>query len=160
LAKQNSEKLRCVLEVSELTISDRRNGVYEVRYRTGTGRDIAPCEVVVYAVGFGTEIGGDESYWRNDRLAQTDLEFTGNKKIRYVVSGAGDGGLVDVFRLTIRDFRHERIFSEVFGPPDNPLLAKLRSLPAVSIKEEGWLFDQFRTFEATEADAMKSAMAL
>src|SRR5262249_24873856 len=113
LVKRKNEGLRYILEVSKFKISESRNGIYEVHYRTTGGQHIVPCEVIIYSVGFGTEIGENERYWRNDRLGQTELDFTGGARVRYVVSGTGDGGLVDVFRLTIRDFRHERIFSEM-----------------------------------------------
>jgi hypothetical protein len=159
LVRKKSGALRCVLEVSEFAILGRRNDIYEFRYRTRTGQDIVPCAVILYAVGFGTEVGENAPYWRNDQLGQTELDFTGGKKVRYVVSGVGDGGLIDVFRLTIHDFRHEHIFSEMFGSPDNPLLSKLRTLANASTLEAGWLYDQFRSIETEQTEAMANAMA-
>jgi hypothetical protein len=76
------------------------------------------------------------------------------------VSGAGDGGLVDVFRLTIRDFRYERIFSEILGPPVDPLMEKLRALPDSQTQEEGWLFDQFSLIETEQAARVAQATSL
>src|SRR5262249_6088589 len=122
-----------------------------------TEQDILPCEVVIYAVGFGTETGENEPYWRNDRLGQTELGFTGAERVRYVVSGTGDGGLVDVFRLTIRDFRYERIFSEIFGPIDDRLMENLRAFRASATEEEGSLYDHFNSLESDESDRMARA---
>src|SRR5262249_22288898 len=107
LVREKSGTLRYVLEVSDFRISRPTDDIYEFYYRTPTGQDIVPCVVIIYAVGFGTEVGENAPYWRNDQLGQTELNFRGRQKVRYVVSGVGDGGLIDVFRLTIHDFRHE-----------------------------------------------------
>lgn len=70
--------------------------------------DKEPYDVGILAVGFGLEKKlsetGTPSYWRNDDLGQITL---GKKPVyRFMVSGAGDGGLLDVIRLKIKDFRH------------------------------------------------------
>ena len=66
-------------------------------------------DIVILAIGFGNErdstIRPAVSYWRNDPYAQPDL--SGRQK-RYLVSGTGDGGLVDLLRLRIVDFREDR----------------------------------------------------
>ncbi|MDX1990568.1 MAG: hypothetical protein SFV17_27990 [Candidatus Obscuribacter sp.] len=64
--------------------------------------------VVVIAIGFGIESpkirSGTSSYWRND---DTDQAIIGAKnKIKVIVSGTGDGGLIDAVRSTLKDFRH------------------------------------------------------
>lgn len=81
-------------------------------------------EIVVLAVGFGLEassLGPVQSYWRNDDLAQFELDAGSMRS--YLVSGCGDGGLVDLLRLRIRDFQHDRILEEfIGGHPDRPQL--------------------------------------
>ncbi len=150
LATQKADSLQFVLEASEIDIR-RRGELFEVHCRTPVGRDIFACEVILYAVGLGTErVSGTTSYWRNDQLGQTDLEFTGGNRVKYVVSGIGDGGLVVLFRLTVRDFKHESIFQEVFGPPDSSLLERLRGIQRAPEKAEGWLFDQFGLLVSSE----------
>jgi hypothetical protein len=73
------------------------------------------ADVVVFATGFGAEIFTDqnvrrESYWRNDDLGQAPLY---GEKQRFVVSGAGDGGLTDLFRLCLYDFSYDTLVQEV-----------------------------------------------
>lgn len=74
---------------------------------------------VVIATGFGLEADqrvegaiASGSYWRNDTLGQPLLSGT---RLTFVVSGHGDGGLVDLCRLTIERFRQDTILSEIFG---------------------------------------------
>lgn len=66
--------------------------------------------IIILAVGFGEERGSSKhlavSYWRNETYAQPDLS---GRQQRYLVSGTGDGGLVDLLRLRIADFREDRI---------------------------------------------------
>jgi hypothetical protein len=52
-----------------------------------------------------------ESYWRNEQLGQPALDGV---KQRYLISGFGDGALVDLCRLTIERFRQDTIVYELF----------------------------------------------
>lgn len=71
-------------------------------------------DIIILAIGFGDERRSSkhraDSYWRNDTLGQPDL--TGRQQ-RYVVSGTGDGGLIDLLRLRIADFREDRIGHQI-----------------------------------------------
>ncbi|XVS67859.1 hypothetical protein ACQPYE_17985 [Actinosynnema sp. CA-299493] len=81
-------------------------------------------DMVILALGFGLEVPESRqshtaalgkalktSYWRNEQLGQPNLM---QKRIKYIVSGAGDGALLDLFRLRITSFRQDRILSELF----------------------------------------------
>jgi hypothetical protein len=140
--------LKVEVGVPDLKVEQVNKGLYEVRYRSNSGQYIRPCEIVIYAVGFGIESnhGHTDSYWRNDRFGQSDLSFTG-KKIRYIVSGFGDGGLVDVFRLTIRDFRYERIFGEMFSGRGKPMFEALNQIRKSPGDGQGSLYDKFVNLE-------------
>ena len=143
-----ADRLEINVGVSELKVEQIYKGLYEVQYRSNEGQFVRPCELIVYAVGFGVEShhSQTDSYWRNDRYGQSDLSFTG-KKIRYVVSGFGDGGLVDVFRLTIRDFRYERIFGEMFSGQRKPFFESLDQVRKSPDAGLGSLYDKFASFE-------------
>lgn len=66
------------------------------------------ADIVVLAVGFGLEKGVLDrrsiSYWSNDPLNQSHLGLATKAKI--LVSGKGDGGLIDAIRAKILDFDH------------------------------------------------------
>jgi len=72
-------------------------------------------DVIILAVGFGVEkhIAPQplRSYWRDDSLHQPEIELRG-ERTRYLVSGNGDGGLIDVLRLRLRNFKHENLISD------------------------------------------------
>lgn len=71
-------------------------------------------DIVLAATGFGMERKMERvpflSYWHNDRFSQPVIDVRTPQ--RYLVSGCGDGGLVDVIRLRLLDFDHRR-FSEM-----------------------------------------------
>jgi len=76
------------------------------------------CDLLIYATGYGVESGVDSkantpSYWRNDYYAQIDMH---KEAPRYIISGVGDGGLIDLFRLKIFDFSYEVILDIIENP--------------------------------------------
>ena len=85
-------------------------------------------DAIVLATGFGLEegadgVGGSASYWRNDRLGQPEL--SGSRRT-HIISGFGDGALVDLCRLTIERFRQDTILYELFGDDLEILEEELR----------------------------------
>lgn len=72
----------------------------------GKGPRVDDFNIIVLAVGFGREPdwSGSHRYWEDDRLDQMD-----EKRKTCLVSGYGDGGLTDLMRLSIKEFRHDRI---------------------------------------------------
>jgi len=68
-----------------------------------------PFDIVVLAVGPGFEDGKD--YWRNDDYAQPVPRTIESQK--FVVSGIGDGGLIEVLRLKVNRFQHDEFFNKV-----------------------------------------------
>ena len=75
-------------------------------------------DIIVLAAGFGLENQSYDyptnSYWRNEQLGQPILDGT---RHNFVVSGYGDGALIDLCRLTIERFRQDTILYELF--PNN-----------------------------------------
>ncbi|WP_052518850.1 FAD-dependent oxidoreductase [Archangium violaceum] len=72
---------------------------------------------VLLAVGFGLErpLQGapSRSYWEDDNLDRL-LHGPGRSSFHYLVSGTGDGGLVDLLRLRLKDFRHHLVLQRYF----------------------------------------------
>lgn len=72
---------------------------------------------VILTPGFGLEKSPNKypthSYWRNEQLAQPNLNK--QEPIRYLISGFGDGALIDLCRLTIEWYRQDTILYELFG---------------------------------------------
>ncbi|MFD1258573.1 hypothetical protein ACFQ3S_17335 [Mucilaginibacter terrae] len=80
-----------------------------------TDRFNLTCDLIIYAIGYGIEVGvtkqsairGATSYWRNDAYNQTFLDESNN----FLVSGTGDGGMIDLFRLKILNFSYDYILN-------------------------------------------------
>jgi FAD dependent oxidoreductase len=73
-------------------------------------------DCAVLAVGFGLELNAPFSYWRNETLGQPELDLG---RRTYLVSGHGDGALIDLFRIRISQFRQDRILVELFSKAPN-----------------------------------------
>ncbi|MBE4753760.1 FAD-dependent oxidoreductase, partial [Corallococcus sp. ZKHCc1 1396] len=84
-------------------------------------------DIIILAVGFGLERTIPpqplHSYWRDNSLHQPEAGWT-TQPTRYLVSGNGDGGLIDLLRLRLRDFRHESIADELARAADLSKLSK------------------------------------
>lgn len=98
----------------------------------------ATFDLVVLAVGFGLETDSHTYYWRNETLAQPQL---GQARSTYVVSGSGDGAMIDLFRLRISHFRQDRILAELFSGRDD-LLERLRTVKKTN-DSNGTSFEDF-----------------
>lgn len=79
---------------------------------TTPGYREAAYDCIILAVGFGEErsvVGVPFlSYWENDSLHQE----TGRGRRSILVSGCGDGGLIDALRLRLRNFDHAEFVRE------------------------------------------------
>jgi hypothetical protein len=90
------------------------------------GANARRFRAIILAVGFGFERAFPglprHSYWHDDSLDQSDHEASK----RFLVSGLGDGGLIEFVRACIGDFRHDQIVSS-FGlnAENNPKVAAL-----------------------------------
>lgn len=73
--------------------------------------------LVVVAIGFGLElnqsVSRSVSYWDNDNLTRPVLK--GPIPRSYLVTGAGDGGLIDAVRLRLDGCRHDSLAWTVSG---------------------------------------------
>lgn len=77
-------------------------------------------DVAILAVGFGRDsTRWSEGYWTDTSLDGLEAESAGS----WFVSGYGDGGLTDLMRLCIMDFRHQEKLKEVLEAV-NPAVGK------------------------------------
>lgn len=111
-------RVRFVGSTTNIKVSEQANGwrvkaLQLVENGSNTINRLANVDVVVLAVGFGEEddassdaasgATSSRSYWCNDGIAN----LTAGQW--FVVSGTGDGGLIDVVRLLFQDFRHDKL---------------------------------------------------
>jgi hypothetical protein len=109
IKEANSSRLNLFenCDVSEVVKLSERN----FRVRHDPERVVAPYyALVLLTVGFGVEkphVGFDPvDYWRADGLeANRDTD----RSATFIVSGCGDGGLIDALRLVHRDFGRGRL---------------------------------------------------
>lgn len=108
-------------------------------------------DTIILATGFGLETltapYSLESYWRNEQLGQPFLD--GSQR-RYLISGFGDGALVDLCRLTIERFRQDSIVYELF--PSG--LEQTEESLSEQIGRRGRDANFFELFEELEADGV------
>lgn len=100
-----------------------------------TSGESSMFDTIVLAVGYGLEGSPSEypaaSYWRNEQFGQPNLN---GARQTYLVSGYGDGALVDLCRLTVERFRQDAILDELFAGQladvEAELLDRLGSQPS------------------------------
>jgi len=102
---------------------------------------------IVLAIGFGLERGGTTSYWRNEQLGQPSLK---EPRKTYLVSGGGDGGMIDLLRLRISYFRQDRILDQLFSGRRTLMTAMERLATRQRWTRPPALFNEFETlFESS-----------
>ena len=118
----------------------RTGGMLQDARRESSG-EFERFHAVVLCVGFGLEDEATHSYWRNETLAQPEL--TPGRQT-YLISGVGDGGIVDLLRVRISNFRQDRILSDLFE--DDELSWKFSELKSeFNGSEHVNLFARFNT---------------
>ncbi|GGD64336.1 hypothetical protein GCM10011514_30360 [Emticicia aquatilis] len=83
----------------------------------------AEFDIIIVATGFGIEGGFDRnsllndsnSYWRNDDLDQPYIGKTNSSERKIIISGTGDGALVDLLRSTLINFHQGRLIFDFFS---------------------------------------------
>ncbi|MDJ0600537.1 MAG: NAD(P)-binding protein [Crocosphaera sp.] len=72
---------------------------------------------IILATGFGVEQqvenGNTMSYWRNDTINQPEPGVTSEKPTTFLISGTGDGGLIDLLRVRLHNFNQNSIIDEL-----------------------------------------------
>lgn len=117
-------KVKFVPQVKDIDITLSFQPEVSFNSNSGFNRDI--FDVLILAVGFGEEKSNKfpvVPYWANDRYDEISPDGT-NK--HYLVAGCGDGGLTDLLRLRLKDFRHENIITNFFSSTNPAQLSKLK----------------------------------
>jgi hypothetical protein len=104
-------------------------------------------DIVVLAVGFGME-KAKASYWRNETVGQPSLN---EPRRTYLLSGQGDGAMVDLFRIRISQFRQDRILNELFAN-QHRLVEELKTLRECHESSDTGLFESFDDLAVSESD--------
>ncbi len=109
-------------------------------------------DAIVFAFGYGVErsVRGakSKSYWRNDSLNQIEPGVFAPATQTCLISGTGDGGLIDLIRTKINGYNQGRLLHEFFDG-EATLLRGLRTIRekwernAPGVEKKTWLYDQF-----------------
>ena len=131
--------------------SEERDGYYTAGKALGLR---AKFDEIVLTPGFGLEGAPsgltDMSYWRNEHRGQPILD---GRLQTFVISGYGDGAIVDLCRLTIERFRQDRLLEELF--PDGAEAARKRML---SLRESVESDNLFHLFEKDSSGVVAGAL--
>jgi hypothetical protein len=115
--------------------------------RSGHHMLMGRFDIVILAVGFGVEAPSEKfpqvnSYWENDRIDEEDRHSKRPER-HVLISGTGDGGLIDLLRYSFSRFRHDEI------------LKRLRD----HLAAQGELERVLQTIQQIEADAVAHSQA-
>jgi tetratricopeptide (TPR) repeat protein len=98
------------------------------------GRKTQKFDAIIVAVGFGVERGlpgiPSHSYWKEDDLDQPQWGSQ-HQALKVLVSGTGDGGLVDLLRLRLKSFSkliHELLSTDLLDGVKRELRAVEKEL--------------------------------
>ena len=114
-------------------------------------------DVLILTVGFGIERVLTEvpfvSYWENDSFEQAKRDSEEHHRV--LISGCGDGGLIDAQRFCIQDYNHERIVKELLYHDDYSTLradvAKIEDRLSHIRDDESFQLEAFRSYEELSA---------
>jgi hypothetical protein len=156
------DRLTLLRDVENLQLDTPSHGSLTFRRRGGAGaaeRLVHAYDLLIFAIGFGVEetlwMGARGSYWADDSLDQGGVFQPGE----YLVSGTGDGGLIDVLRIALRNFRQEDLARLVewlphFGDLRAELLAIDDAARASGAHDERVLFEKYGSLQGTAIDEL------
>ncbi|WP_163787455.1 FAD-dependent oxidoreductase, partial [Myxococcus vastator] len=121
------------------------------------------CDAIILALGFGLEdnVPGVPfvSYWQNDDLDQT-YPFDGRHPKRFLVSGLGDGGLIEFIRLRLNRFNHWETFAEFLKiASTTSLKGKLLEIETIASNDSKMLTNAYSTLAEATLDKIDSWLA-
>jgi hypothetical protein len=118
-------RLKLEFEVKDIEIDSPSPGRLSYRYRRD--RRAIDYGTLIFALGFGVETpfweGPWSSYWADDSLDQYGV-FPPR---RYLISGTGDGGIIDLLRLLLKN-KSQPDLARMVGPIGSSLRLKARQI--------------------------------
>ncbi|WP_027780574.1 FAD-dependent oxidoreductase [Paraburkholderia caledonica] len=134
---------------------DSRHG--DPRHQSVNTGSSESFDIVILAVGFGTKRDTPQSYWRNETYAQPSLD---SQRHTFVVSGQGDGAMMDLLRLRVSQFRQDRILGELFSG-ERALIDELRRVQSEHTGPDAkqGLFDALETVSSSHRVAFEAVRA-
>jgi hypothetical protein len=128
-------------------VGTRAERVGQFFRRTAPEGNGAAFDTIIVAAGFGLEQSPSSfhtaSYWRNEQIGQPILSGSERK---YIISGYGDGALVDLCRVRIERFRQDTVLYELFGSKLDAIEVRLHAdLAGMDVKTN--LFSYFKSIE-------------
>jgi len=149
--------------LSDITSIRPHAGDYLLQYlRTGeTTETPHTADVVILAIGFGRERGFANtttfSYWSDQ--GTPDAPRGESSITRYLVSGSGDGALVDLCAAALHDFDHTTLIDKVVGA--SAMRAVEDELRAINLEASGCGDDfDFMSAYAARLDPLPECTAL
>lgn len=136
-----------------------------VEFERGGVREQRPFDLAIIAAGFGLEsepIGianQTQSYWRvNPRQAPA---LRGHAPKRILISGLGDGGLIDFVLFACPGLSHERLCAQLLSSADvAPLMAEIEEIERQSWEHPSPMGDIAAAYEALNLDAAARSLIL
>ncbi len=117
----NKERLTIYIGLTHFRIAAQQRSIQWMGRKVSTDGTFSPnalaegaadnFDLIILAPGYGLEASRPH-YWQNDQLSQPILN---GERRPYLISGYGDGALVDLCRLTISGFRQDTILKDLFG---------------------------------------------
>jgi FAD dependent oxidoreductase len=149
------------IEIDRVQLLDPSNGSPRVRWhrREADGDTVESFDAVILAMGFGSEARMRDAvasvYWLDDALERPDPH---RADTRYLISGTGDGGLTDLLRIRLRDFRHHHLRELLLSVPDGiqRQVAELDRELAAQYLRAGQVPDARRALARAEVDGLFS----
>ena len=93
------------------------------------------------------------SYWNDDNL---DNAVLADAPRTHLISGCGDGGLIDLLRVRVNLFRHDSFMEEFLPPSDPEILRVARELLEIEgdrqAGDRAWLTMQYYGVETPKLD--------
>lgn len=114
----HKDRFQAYLEAADLEIPSTPSGPYTLTW--GPSYGMGEFDIVIVAVGFGEEQAASSyptaavpRYWDDD-----DLEKERSSEKTFLVSGCGDGGLIDVLRIRLSDFEQANLIKDFLAGPE------------------------------------------